>query len=131
MADLIGLRPDLAPYITQFETDAQQRVGPALHALLAARVAQLHGDDETLASIPDDVAGRARQWDSDALSSAERAALAVCESFVIDAHAVSDREVAQLQAAVGDDVAVAIFLDLALLDGFTKFRRVFSSEGTR
>ncbi len=126
-ADLAALRPDLAALIAQFDAQAATSIGDRLRSLLEARVAQLVGDAVTLEATDAAVLELARTWPTNPeINGAERAALDLCESFVMDAHSVTDDQVVRLQQLLGDDGAVAVFMNLALLDGFTKFRRVFA-----
>ena len=56
----------------------------------------------------------------------ERAVLEVCETFLIDHHSMTDEQVARLQHLLGAQGAVAVLMNIGFIDGFTKFRRVFT-----
>jgi len=127
-AALTALRPQLAALVERFHAEAAAGVPARLRTLLATRVSQMVGEPDGAATDPE-IARLARRWPTDpGVSEAERAALDLCESFVMDAHSVTDEQVQRLQAAMGDNGAVAVFMNLAILDGFAKFRRVFAEE---
>ena len=66
-------------------------------------------------------------WSSDpSVNEVERAALEVCEVFLMDHHSITDDQIIRLHQLLGDQGAVAVLMNIAMLDGFTKFRRVFS-----
>jgi len=58
----------------------------------------------------------------------QRAALAVAEQFVVDAHGVTDEQVAELVDHLGAGATVAFTAAVGLFDGFTRFRRVLQEE---
>ena len=45
----------------------------------------------------------------------------------MDAHSVSDEQIVRIQKLVGDATTIDVLMNLAVLDGFTKFRKVFAS----
>jgi len=126
-AGLTALRPELGDLIARFQTDSATAIGARLHDLLAARVAQLVGDAVGIGEASAAIAEQARSWPTHPeVSDVERVALELCECFIMDVHSVTDDQVGRLAELLGNDGAVAVLMDLALLDGFTKFRRVFS-----
>ena len=128
---LVALRPELADLLAALEAGATASVGARLQALLAVRVAQMVGDEPFVVAADPVIVEQARQWPThSAVTDVERAALDLCESFVMDAHSVTDEQVVRLQGLVGDQGTIDVLLNLAVLDGFTKFRRVFA-EGSQ
>lgn len=128
--ELIALRPDLAALIVDLQSNAAASVGERTQQLLAVRAAQMIGDPEFLAAADPALVEQATKWPTHpGVSEFERAALDVCESFIMDAHSVTDEQVVRLQRLAGDDGAVGVLLNLAVIDGFTKFRKVFTQGG--
>jgi hypothetical protein len=129
-ADLTALRPELAELIERFDAEAAAGIEAHLRRLLAALVADLVRDPAGLAATSPDIAEQLASWPRHpAVSDAERAALELAESFVMDVHSITDEQVARVQSFLGNQGAVAVLMNLALLDGLTKFRRVFGEEG--
>lgn len=128
--ELTALRPDLAALIAELEANAAAGVGERTQQLMAVRAAQMVGDPEFLAAADPTIVEMAVKWPTHAdLSDFERAALEVCEAFIMDAHSVTDEQVVRLQRLAGDEGAIAVLLNLAVIDGFTKFRKVFTQGG--
>ena len=57
-----------------------------------------------------------------------QAVLAVTEQFLLDAHAIDDSMIGALSQHYAPADLVAIMFHLALVDGFTKFNRVFDAQ---
>jgi len=128
--ELTALRPDLAALIAELESNAAANVGERTQQLMAIRAAQMVGDPEFLAGADATLVEQATKWPTHPeVTEFERAALDVCESFIMDAHSVTDEQVVRLQRLAGDDGAVGVLLNLAVIDGFTKFRKVFTQGG--
>lgn len=134
LAELLAPRPELLERFERFAGRLWQdrMVDPVLLELVRLRICQLLGDEvgaaertpEAVAAgcTPERVAALA-SWPTDpACSPAERAALAVAEQFVIDAHGVTDDQMAQLERELGSAGVVALCGALAIFDGFTKLR---------
>lgn len=61
---------------------------------------------------------------------AEHAVVAVAEQFLLDAHGIDDSMIDGLRRWYTDPEVVAIMFHLGLVDGFTKFVRVFAGDLT-
>jgi alkylhydroperoxidase family enzyme len=137
---LFSLRPNLFQDYQAFAELFWQRglVPPIALELCRLRVAQLHrcapelarrrpearasglGEDK-IAALPD--------WPGDPrFSAAERACLALAESFTIDPHGISDDMMAEVVAALGEAGAVALLECLALFDGFCRFQVLLQAK---
>jgi len=87
--------------------------------LIAARVAQLHGRP---APVDEDLDMLVRRWTGGQdFSEAERAVLAVAEQMVVDAHGVTDADIARLAEHYDPPTVVALLMHIGLVDGFGKF----------
>jgi hypothetical protein len=125
--DLVALRPDLAALLAEFRGESRGALGDRLCDLLTIRAAQLIGDGDVVARADPALVAQATSWPTDpAVGDLERACLDLCESFIMDAHAVTDDQVVAVQALLGDAGTIAVLMHLALVDGFTKFHRVFA-----
>ena len=130
VAALIAQRPDLAGLIVELRDHGAESIGQRLYDMLAIRAAQLIGDADAISSADPMLVRQVTDWPTDpVVSELERACLDVCESFIMDAHSVSDEQIVRIQRIVGDDTTIAVLMNLAVLDGFTKFRKVFSLGG--
>ena len=124
---LLALRADLGAHVEEFEQHARASIGERLRCLMELRGAQLLRDTETLAAADPALAKQAANWHDDpTLTEAERTALEVCETFLIDHHSMTDEQIVRLQSLFGDQGAVAVLMNISMIDGFTKFRRVFT-----
>jgi alkylhydroperoxidase family enzyme len=131
LEDLLALRGDLAALIREAESSASAAVPGRLRTLCRIRAAQLAGDDALLQDEDVELVRAVRSWTNDtSLTEGERAVLAVCEQFVIDAHGLSDADIAGLQQFLSAEEVVGLFANLALIDGFTKFHRVMTAGGS-
>ncbi|MBV8950847.1 MAG: carboxymuconolactone decarboxylase family protein [Actinobacteria bacterium] len=144
-----GLRPDDArpdPLSAELEQlpEVQERwqefeatvwsgaVDPVLLELCRLRVATLLGDEPGMglrtkaavaAGLGEDLVDALPNWSvSPRFGPSERAALAIAELFVIDAHAVTDEMCAELLAEVGDARATALTMGIALFDATSRAR---------
>lgn len=124
---VLALRPDLAEHVVAFDTHARASIGDRLRALLAIRGAQLLRDADSLAAADPALVEQATNWPGHPeVSPEERLALEICETFLIDHHSMTDEQVARLHQTFGEQGAVAVLMNIAMIDGFTKFRRVFT-----
>lgn len=124
---LLSLRSDLAEHVEAYDAQARDSIGSRLRTLLEIRGAQLLRDETTVRSADPNLVEQATRWyDHPDVSEVERAALEVCETFLLDHHSMTDEQVVRLQRLVGEQGAVAILMNIAMIDGFTKFRRVFT-----
>lgn len=124
---LLSLRPDLAEHVEAFDAQATAAIGSRLRSLLEIRGAQLLRDEATVRSGDPNLVEQATRWyDHPDLSELERTALEVCETFLLDHHSMTDEQVVRLQRLVGEQGTVAILMNISMIDGFTKFRRVFT-----
>ena len=127
---LLALRPDLAGHLEAFDSHAAASIGPRLRTLLEIRAAQLLRNEGYVASADPELVDQATNWYSHAaLSDVERTSIEVCEAFLIDHHSITDDQILRLQHLLGEQGTVALLMNIAMLDGFTKFRRVFAVEG--
>jgi alkylhydroperoxidase family enzyme len=139
----LALRPDLAAEWRAFTTLLWEgeRVPRGLLELCRLRLARLHG-----AELPDlspamraaRAARRPEQADaierwraSPAFDATERACLGFAEQFARDPKAIGDDEAAAVVAALGDAGTVAFVEALAILDGFSRFARLFAGGPAR
>lgn len=126
---VLALRPDLAEHVIAFDDFARASIGARLRSLLEIRGAQLLRDGQTLAVSDPELVAQATSWHNHpALSDDERLALEICETFLMDHHSMTDDQIARLQQQFGEQGAVAVLMNIGMIDGFTKFRRVFSEE---
>lgn len=109
--EVLELRPPLARLVRELRASAAERVPGRLHSILAARVLQVLGLPDAPA-LPAD------------LTDAERAAISVAEQLVVDAHGLGDDDVARLDEHFTPAEQLAIFIDVALLDGFGRLAHV-------
>lgn len=127
---LLAQRPDLAVLITELRDHGIASIGERLQTMLAIRAAQLIGDGDVIAAADPVLVRVVTDWPTDpSVSELERACLDVCESFIMDAHSVSDEQIVRIQKLVGDATTIDVLMNLAVLDGFTKFRKVFAQGG--
>lgn len=128
---LLAQRPDLATLIGELREHGSASIGERLQSMLAIRAAQLIGDDAVIAAADPALVRAVTDWPTDpSVSELERACLDVCESFIMDAHSVSDEQIVRIQKLVGDATTIDVLMNLAVLDGFTKFRKVFASPAS-
>jgi hypothetical protein len=124
---VLALRPELAEHVAAFDAHARASIGERLRSLLEIRGAQLLRDPAALEAADPALIEQATRWyDHPGLSEVERAALEVCETFLLDHHSMTDEQVVRLQQLLGEQGAVAVLMNIAMIDGFTKFRRVFT-----
>lgn len=127
---LLAQRPDLAVLIAELRDHGIASIGERLQTMLAIRAAQLIGDGDVIAAADPVLVRVVTDWPTDpSVSELERACLDVCESFIMDAHSVSDEQIVRIQKLVGDATTIDVLMNLAVLDGFTKFRKVFAQGG--
>lgn len=137
---LLSVRPELAALHEPFAATVweDRLVDPVVLELCRVRIAQLHGDAaEAARRTPEGLAAGCGgelfealpRWPADpAFTAVQRAALAVAEQFVVDAHGVTDEQVAELVDHLGAGATVAFTAAVGLFDGFTRFRRVLQEE---
>ena len=115
MAELLAARPSLAALVGSLRRDARAGAPGRSAALITARVEQIVNGHGTLDGFG-------------TLSDGEQAVLAVTEQFLLDAHAIDDSMIGALSQHYAPADLVAIMFHLALVDGFTKFNRVFDAQ---
>ena len=111
--ELLSDASTVGPAVQQLRALASAATPGRTGELIAARVAQMI-DGTPTAVVPH--------------TDAERAVVAVAEQFLLDAHGIDDAMIAELRRCYADDEVVAIMFHLALVDGFAKFGRVFTSS---
>ena len=115
MAELLAARPSLAALVGPLRRDARAGAPGRSAALITARVEQIVNGHGTLDGFG-------------TLSDGEQVVLAVTEQFLLDAHAIDDSMIGALSRHYSPADLVAIMFHLALVDGFTKFNRVFDAQ---
>lgn len=113
--ELLAGQTAVGPSVVQLRELAAASTPGRTGELIVARVAQMI-DGTPAAAVPAD--------------EAERAVVALAEQFLIDAHGVDDTLVSALAQWYTEAEVVAIMFHLALVDGFTKFAKVFGPTGT-
>jgi alkylhydroperoxidase family enzyme len=130
---VLGLTP--AVYDRYRELAAQvwkpELVSPVLLELCRLRVAQLIGSnyalsirtpEATAAGLTEAKIAALRQWPTSPLfDAAERACLAFAESYVIDAHSVTDEQCAELSRHLSGPELAALTTALAMFDAMARF----------
>jgi hypothetical protein len=142
-ARTFALRPDLAEAWRDFATLFWER------ELLPARVLELcrlRLGSMNGAPLPDlsdamraaraalrpaQIAALDRWWESDAFDATEQACLRFAEQFALDPKQITDADAADVVAALGDAGTVAFVEALAILDGFSRFARLFDAGAAR
>jgi alkylhydroperoxidase family enzyme len=143
--DVFSLRPNLYADYQQF-IDVfwdQALVDPVIMELCRLRVAQLHQCQSELgrryqqakaSGLNEDKIQRLLFWDKDDdFNERERACLHLAELFVADPHAISDEDMSNAKAFIGDNGLVALMEILAMFDGFCRFQVILgiSTESTQ
>ncbi len=141
--DVFGLRPDLHDAYRDFDAVfwTEGLFDPVVLELCRLRCAQLLRCADALAlrtpaavdaGLTEDLVAALPDWATDdRFDDLARAALAVAEQFVLDPHGVTAEQRAAVVAHVGDAGLVALVEALALFDGFTRFRVILGTSGTR
>jgi len=142
-ASAFALRPNLETAWRAFATLFWERelVPPRLLELCRLQLGRLHG-----AELPDlcDAMRAARAardpawneaidhwWENPAFDPTEQACLRFAEQFALDPKQIGDADAAAVVAALGDAGTVAFVEALAILDGFSRFARLFAGEDAR
>lgn len=138
-----ALRPNLAGAWRDFATLFWERehVPARLLELCRLRLGRLHGGElpdlspamraARLGRDPAQAAAIERWEDSDAFDATEQACLRFAEQFALDPSRISDADAAAVVAALGDAGTVAFVEALAILDGFSRFARLFETGAAR
>ena len=113
-------------------------IDPGVLELCRLRIAQLHGvgwarvhrtPAALAAGLDDDMAQSLSAWPTDPrFEGLPRAALELTELFVVDAHSVSDEQVARVRDRVGDEGVVQLTMALAVWDGIYRVARTLPSS---
>jgi alkylhydroperoxidase family enzyme len=103
---------EIAARAEQLRSDTVDRVPGRVADLIEIRIEQLL--DVGARTLPDD------------LTDAERVVIDVTEQFIVDVHGITDDDFAALGRHYTNEEQVAIMFHLALVDGFTKLRKVTS-----
>ena len=121
-SDAVGLRPELAAGLEAITAKSAERLPGRLEALLSTRFAQLRG----LVPVDAMLAAELDRWpSSDGLTTAEKSVIDLAEKFMLDVRAIGPDTFAGLKVHYDDDQLSAICFRLALLEGMTKFDRIF------
>lgn len=143
LAAAFALRPNLEAAWREFTTLLWERelVPARLLELCRLQLGRLHG-----AELPDLCeamrAARAardpawteaidRWWASPAFDPTAKACLRFAEQFALDPNGIADADAAAVVAALGDAGTVAFVEALAILDGFSRFARLFADGDVR
>jgi hypothetical protein len=105
----------VGPAVQQLRSLAASLAPGRTGDLIAARVQQMI-DGTPAAEVPN--------------TDAEHAVVAMAEQFLLDAHGIDDSMIDGLRRWYTDPEVVAIMFHLALVDGFTKFGRVFAGDSS-
>jgi alkylhydroperoxidase family enzyme len=107
-------------------------VPPLLLELCRLRISTLCGDREGMAErrpeaaaaeLDEDLIGALAHWSTDPrFGPSERVVIGLAEQFVIDVHSITDEQVDELKASVGDAAALALLFAFAAFDGFARLR---------
>jgi len=142
-AHTFALRPDLEAAWRDFATRFWEHglVPQPVLELCRERLGRLHGGElpdlcdamraARAGRDPARFAALDRWWESDAFDPVERACLRFTEQFALDPKGISDAEAAAVVAALGDAGTVAFVESLAILDGFSRFARLFETGAPR
>ena len=137
--ELMGLRPNLAEDLLQFESLLWQDPGvdPVTLELCRLRIAALHRAPSALASrrpearaagLTEARIARLAHYDSDpAFSARERACIALAELFAMDPSAIDDASFVAVREQLGEAGTVALLEALAVFDGFARFQAVLGA----
>lgn len=140
---VFALRPNLheawRDFATRFWED--EPVPTPLLELCRLRLGRLHGAElpdlcaamrsARAARRPAQVAAIDRWWESGAFDATEQACLRFAEQFALDPKQITDPDAAAVVAVLGDAGTVAFVEALAVLDGFSRFARLFEAGGER
>lgn len=142
-ARTLALRPELDAAWRAFATQFWQheRVPVRVLELCRLRLGRLHGAElpdlcdamRAARAARDPAWGAAldRWWESPAFDDLERACLRFAEQFALDPGGITDGEAAAVVGALGDAGTVAFVEALAILDGFSRFARLFETGAAR
>lgn len=131
--DLLGLTPAIRARYDELEAELWDHggVSPVLLELCRLRIAQLIGDtagiarrtpQATAAGLTEDTVDALPQWPRSAcFDAAQRAALSFAECFVIDAHAVTDEQCAELNRHLAPAELATLTTAIALFDAMSRF----------
>ena len=131
VGSLLALRPELAERYATFRNLIydEHLVDPVVLELCRLRIAAMLGDVAATAAptpgvnVPAELIAALASWPTDPqFSPLHKAALGVAELFVIDAHAVSDEQIAGLEGLLGAAGVVALTTALGLFDGESRMR---------
>jgi alkylhydroperoxidase family enzyme len=131
--ELLDRTPAIRARYDELEAELWQRggVSPTLLELCRLRIAHLVGDtagharrtpQALAAGLDDDVIAALPQWPtSPRFDQVQRAALSFAESFVIDAHSVTDAQCAELNRCLTPPELATLTTAVALFDAMSRF----------
>jgi alkylhydroperoxidase family enzyme len=137
---VLGLCPDLCADYHAFAALfwEQDSVGAVVLELCRLRIAQLlrcegelrlRHEPARAAGLDEAKIARLDRWPTAPdFTEVERACLAYAEQFVLDAHAISDAQAAEVASHLTPAGLVALTEALALFEGFARFRTVMGVE---
>lgn len=136
LVEMLAGRPQLAERFQHFQNAFHEEgaLEPRMLELCRARVDALHGISQGAASaaVLDVESSRqiaAGQYDG--FSEQEQQALSLAEQLAIDAHGVSDEQVAELNSALGDAATVSLLTAVSMHDAGIRLQKVLGSfKGT-
>ena len=131
--EVYGLTPKVQEHFRELERDVWgSGVDPALLELARLRIATLVGCGPELAhrtpaarraGLAEDKIAELAQWPtSPRFTARERMVLAFCESYVIDAHSVTDALCARLNEQYSPRELSALTVAVAMFDAMARFR---------
>jgi alkylhydroperoxidase family enzyme len=133
LSAVLGLTPGVRDRYLDLEASVWSGdVSPALLELCRLRVAHLLGDagagDErtpkaAAAGLDGAKVAELAQWPtSPRFDATERAALSYAETYVIDAHAVTEQQCAELNAVLTEPEVTTLITAVAVFDAMSRFR---------
>lgn len=136
--EVYGLTPTVHEHFRALEREVwSSGVDPALLELARLRIATLIGCRAELehrtpaaaaAGLTEAKIAELPRWpDSPSYTARERMVLAFCESYVIDAHSVTDALCARLNEQYAPQELAAITVAVAVFDAMARFRRALDA----
>jgi alkylhydroperoxidase family enzyme len=131
---VLGVHPDALDAVKEFYSLfwTEGLLDPQLLELMRLRIAHLYGCAAELnirydaaAGIEDKIAELPQWPTSPVFTDVERACLRVAEQFVIDAHEITDDDVAPITTGLGSPGLVAVMNAIALFDYLDRIRTLF------
>lgn len=127
LLELLGERPELAARFGHFQAafSDQNLLPERLLEICRTRLDALHNLPSIATElITEELANQIQAGNFASLSTTEVAALSLTEQMAIDAHGVSETQISELSAALGEPGAVTLLTAVALFDSNARMQRV-------